>query len=89
VVVRGAASLVGSGLDVRDAALAAGAAGATTLVVGEDGLSIPSVPEVEVSLSITAELRSGDAVVLGTGGDRISAELGAIAGALRLLSKLF
>jgi len=89
VVVRGAASLVGSGLDVRDAALTAGAVGATTLVVGEGGLSIPSVPEVEVSLSITAELRSGDAVVLGTGEDRISAELGAIAGALRLLSKLF
>jgi hypothetical protein len=90
VLVRGASAKVGLGIEQRDAALIAGALGATTLICERGGLLIPGTSEEldpETNRLILARLspREGDAIIIGSSGDPYLAELGAKTAALELL----
>jgi len=92
VRVTGVNASVKYGLEQRDAALKAGAKGATTLVFSGNELLIPgtredaskSDPLIRTSLS-RMDLRDGDVVIIGSADEKIDAELGARAAALELL----
>jgi hypothetical protein len=80
------------GLEQRDAALKAGAKGATTLVFTKNKLAMPGTGE-DVSKSgasiIAAlsklRLKEDDVIIIGSSDDKIDAELGAKTAALELL----
>jgi hypothetical protein len=92
VRVAGMKNSVKYGLEQRDAAMMAGAKGATTLVFTKSGLALPGTGE-DVSKSGSAviaalsklNLREGDVVIIGSGDEKIKAELGAKTAALELL----
>jgi hypothetical protein len=79
-------------LEQRDAAIMAGAKGATTLVFTKNRLTIPgteedvskSDPSLLTSLS-KLSLNEGDVIILGSADEKIRAELGAKTAALELL----
>ena len=90
VLVRGASAKVGLGIEQRDAALIAGALGATTLICKGGGLLIPGTSEKldpEINRLILARLSpgEGDAIIVGSSDDPYLAELGAKSAALELL----
>jgi hypothetical protein len=90
VLVRGASAKVGLGIEQRDAALIAGALGATTLIYEGGSLLIPGTSEEldpETRRLILARLSPGerDAIIIGSSGDPYLAELGAKTAALDLL----
>ncbi len=94
VMVRGVEHRVRSGVEQRDAALKAGAIGATTLVFDGERLTLPGVQELkpnaeEVYGFLLSRLnpRKGDIIIIGTASDSLSAELGAKTAALELLRK--
>lgn len=80
------------GLEQRDAAIMAGASGATTLVFAENRLAMPgtqedvskSAPSIRASLS-KMDLKDGDVIIIGSADEKIKAELGARAAALELV----
>lgn len=92
VRVAGMKSSVKYGLEQRDAAITAGAKGATTLVFTKNGLVMPGTGE-DVSKSgsdvIAAlsklSLKEGDVVIIGSADEKTKAELGAKTAALELL----
>lgn len=89
-VVRGAAAKVKRGLEQRDAAIKAGARGATVLVFRGGEFRLPGefmeVGKKEGEALIAAfKPRESDVVVIGTGDDTLTAELGARA-AVRTLT---
>jgi predicted transcriptional regulator len=80
------------GLEQRDAAIMAGAKGATTLVFTGNKLTIPGTHEdaLESDPSIRALLlrmnpKEGDVIIIGSADEKIKAELGAKTAALELL----
>ena len=90
VLVRGAAPKVKCGLEQRDIAIIAGASGATTLVLDDQGLRMPGMetPIVEsVHSLIIGKLgpRPGDVIIIGSSDDQILAEIAAKSAALKLL----
>jgi hypothetical protein len=90
VLIRGAASKVKGGIEQRDAAIIAGASGATTLVLDEHGLRMPGMEEPleeAVRKLIMEELgpSPGDAIIIGSSEDSILAEMAAKSAALALL----
>lgn len=91
-VVQGGASNVSSGIEQRDAAVQAGGKGATVLVFKGGKLRFPDGKEVceeaDRVLEVTAPAE-GDAIVIGFGDDKISAELATRAAALSLMPKSF
>jgi predicted transcriptional regulator len=92
VRVTGMKESVKYGLEQRDAAILAGARGATTLIFRENELIIPgtrehaskSDPLILTSLS-KMDLRDGDVIIIGSADEKIKAELGAKAAAVELL----
>ena len=93
VLVRGVASLIRLGVEQRDAALLAGARGATTLIYDGERLQMPGVErEVEPELSrlLLEALRpeAGDVIIIGTAEEEAAAEIGAKAAALELIRRL-
>jgi Domain of unknown function (DUF4443)/PH0730-like, N-terminal domain len=93
VGVKGLASKVRTGIEQRDAAIKAGAAGATTYVIRNSRFAIPggsSDCEADFPSSAWGRLRDelkpreGDAVVLCGSEDASVSELGALAAALTL-----
>ena len=88
VLVRGAATRVRAGVEQRDAALLSGARGATTIAYGDDA-RIPGMDRAPDSalreLIKSSNPRSGDVVIIGTGDNPLSAELGALSAALGLV----
>jgi hypothetical protein len=80
------------GLEQRDAAIKAGAVGATTLLFTKHGLAMPGTGE-NVSKSGSAvvaalsklSLKEGDVIIIGSAEEKINAELGAKTAALELL----
>ena len=80
------------GLEQRDAAIKAGAKGATTLVFTKNRLTMPgtgedvskSDPSIPASLS-KLSLNEGDVIIIGSSDEKIRAELGAKTAALELL----
>jgi hypothetical protein len=90
VLVKGASASVSLGIEQRDAALIAGALGATTLVYDGENLLMPGTseeldPETRRRILASLSPREGDVIVIGTSSDRHLAELGAKAAALKLL----
>jgi len=91
--LRNLAHLVTDGISQRDAAMRAGASGATTLIQGPDPkyLIMPiehRVPRTEVAKLLKEfELIEGDVLIIGTGPTEIAARLGAIAAMMMLLDK--
>jgi hypothetical protein len=92
VRVTGMKDSVKFGLEQRDAAVMAGAKGATTLVFTKNKLTMPDteqdVSKTEPSiLSSLAKLNfnEGDVLIIGSADEKISAELGAKTAALELL----
>lgn len=92
VRVTGASGSVKFGLEQRDAAILAGAKGATTLIFSKGKLIMPGTEE-DVSKSdpairyALANLcpKEGDIIIIGTADENIKAELGAKAAALNAL----
>ncbi len=93
VLIKNAADSVKYGLEQRDAAIKAGASGATTLVFRNKRLTMPGVSE-DVFQSIqsihdmlVAELRpeEGDVIIIGSADDKRTAEFAARTAALKLL----
>lgn len=93
ILVRGAGSRVTSGVEQRDAAIKAGALGATTLVVRGGRLVIPMIsedvskdfPEAYRQVMETLRPQEGDAIVIGSADEPKKAEYGALAAAWTLL----
>lgn len=92
VQVKGMGNSVRYGLEQRDAAISAGAQGATTLIVAKNKLVMPGTREdiSGASSSIVAALskltlKEHDVIVIGSADERLKAELGAKAAALELL----
>jgi DNA-binding transcriptional regulator LsrR (DeoR family) len=92
VFVRNASGKVKQGVEQRDAALIAGAKGATTLIYEAGRLRMPGMdmdPPGALARSLTDRLkpREGDVIIIGTANTSSSAEMGAKAAALELLGK--
>jgi hypothetical protein len=92
VRVAGMRDSVKYGLEQRDAAITAGARGATTLVFAKNGLAMPGTGEEvsESDSSITAvlsklSLNEDDVIIIGSANEKIKAELGVKTAALELL----
>ena len=90
VLVKGASASVSLGIEQRDAALIAGALGATTLIYDGENLLMPGTseeldPETSRLIIATLSPRQGDVIIIGSSGDWHLAELGAKAAALELL----
>jgi len=89
LLVRGGEGRVRYGLEQRDAALLAGAEGATTVVYKDGKMTIPGMdrePSPELAAFIEKLAPSeGDAIVVGTAATPIDAETGAYSAALTLV----
>ncbi len=93
VLVRGVADSVKAGLEQRDAAIKVGAQGATTLIFRNGKLSMPltnedvfrELPKVRDTIISRLTPKEDDIVVIGSAGDKSTAELGAVAAALETL----
>ena len=90
VLIRGAAPKVKGGIEQRDAAIIAGASGATTLVLDDQGLIMPGM-EAPIAESVRSLIMEelgpspGDAIIIGSSDDPILAEIAAKSAALKLL----
>lgn len=95
VLVRNVARGVGRGVEQRDAALKAGASGATTLVFSRNKLIMPTseedafkgIPHLHNMLVSKLNPKENDVIIIGCGEDRRLAEQGAIMAALKLLEE--
>ncbi len=95
VLVRNAASKVKHGVEQRDAAIMAGAAGATTIIYRGGKLHAPAIgedfekdyPQLAKKLLSIPELRNNDAIVVGYADEETFAERGAEAAAHTLIGR--
>jgi len=93
VLVRGMADAVKYGLEQRDAAIMAGAKGATTLIFSKNRLTMPRTEEdvfkgnVAIRNLLLSKLspKEGDVIIIGSADEKIRAEFGAKMAALQLL----
>ena len=90
VLVKGVAMKVRFGVEQRDAALLAGAKGATTIVFNGRSAVMPGMdrepsPSLLTFLIELMRPEEGDAVVLGTGDTLMEAQVGAYSAALTLV----
>ena len=90
VLVRGAAPLIRFGVEQRDAALLAGARGATTLIYDGENFHMPGLergvePELSKLLREGLKPEAGDVIIIGTAEEEWAAEMGAKAAALELI----
>ncbi len=90
IIVKSGSAKIRRGLEQRDAALLAGAKGATTITRERGTLIIPGMDRApsEALRSFVEKcfrVEDGDAVVIGTGDTAVEAEIGAYAAALSLV----
>ncbi len=93
VLVRDAADAVAYGLEQRDAAIKAGASGATTLMFSHNKLAMPGISEdvfqniksIHDMLISKLKPKENDVIIIGSADDRLTAEFGAKAAVLELL----
>lgn len=93
VLIRDEADMVTYGLEQRDAAIKAGASGATTLVFSHNRLAMPGISEdifqniKSIHDMLISELKpeENDVIIIGSADDRLTAEFGAKAAVLELL----
>lgn len=96
VLVRGRADAVKYGLEQRDAAVMAGAKGATTLLFSENRLVMPNTEEdifkgniaIRNLLFSKMNPKEGDVIIIGSADEKIKAEFGTKMAALQLLKTL-
>ena len=93
VLVRGASGHIKMGVEQRDAALMAGARGATTLLYDGVRFHIPGMdgeldPHLTRLLIDRLKPEAGDIVIIGTADDLPAAEMGAKTAALELLREI-
>jgi predicted transcriptional regulator len=96
ILVKNASKAVRAGLEQRDAAIRVGAQGATTLVFSRQRLIMPSaeedvfksLPRIRKELDSQLKPHENDVIVIGSAGDKLTAEYGAIAAALETLKSL-
>jgi len=89
ILVRAKANKVRLGMEQRDAAVLAGAQGATTLVMNKGKLTMPhedrdieeTVPETHERIICSLKPHDGDVIIIGSGDNHNTAEYGAIAAA--------
>lgn len=87
VIVKEGVERVINGIFQRDAAVRAGAEGATTIIYKDGKMAIPMVssdlsdnfPELHRQLIQALKPKDGDIIIIGSGKDRKSAEYGALA----------
>ncbi len=89
VLVRGASNMIRYGVEQRDAAIIAGAKGATTLLITCDGLVMPGMNN-SVEKGIFKKIMSlnpveGDVIIIGSADSPLYAKMGTYAAALELL----
>ena len=94
VLIKGVKRFIRNGVEQRDAALKAGAMGATTLVFNGEKLTLPGMQEPppkmeEVINLLLSRLKpmDGDVIIIGTASDILLAEMGAKTAALELLKQ--
>jgi len=93
VLVRNVGSAVKYGLEQRDAAIATGANGATTLIFRDNRLTMPSVtedvfkntPAIRDTLLSKLQPKENDVIIIGSAEDKRLAEFGAKMAAFELL----
>ncbi len=93
LLVKNSAKAIKGGIEQRDAAIAIGAKGATTLTFKANKLSMPlvnedvfrDVPQICEKLISELKPKENDAIVIGSAQDKLTAEFGAIAAALETL----
>jgi predicted transcriptional regulator len=93
VLVRNAAHAVRTGVEQRDKAIKVGALGATTLIFSRSKLTMPSCEEdvfkgiSSIYNMLVSKLnpKENDAIIIGSGENKTSAEIGAKMAALELL----
>ncbi len=81
------------GCEERDFAIKAGASGATTLVVSDNTLIFPGSdypvdPNIVSIIKKNLDLHENDVIIIGTGDDQNSAEIGAVTAGLELIGGL-
>lgn len=92
VLVKGAGSFVGKGIEQRDAAIIAGARGATTLIAENGEIRMPGFVE-QIDSTVIELIRAsvhpeeGDVIIIGSDDDKFNAEMGAKSAALKLMSQ--
>jgi predicted transcriptional regulator len=97
VLVRNAAHKIKKGVEQRDMAIRAGAQGATTLIFSKDNLKMPSTeenafrnnPSIQKMLVFKLNPKENDVIIIGSGENKIKAEIGAKMAALELLKEVF
>ena len=93
VLIRGGSDHVRLGVEQRDAALIAGAKGATTLLYDGVRFQMPGM-DIDLDPSLTQFLldrlkpETGDIVIIGTADDLSAAEIGAKTAAIELLKEM-
>ncbi|MDR2866181.1 MAG: DUF2111 domain-containing protein [Methanomassiliicoccaceae archaeon] len=90
VKIRGVSKKITYGCEERDAAIRAGATGATTLVCTGSklifpGSEYPVSPQMESALKKEFRIGNGDVIIIGTAPDAEKAERGAASAAIRLI----
>jgi hypothetical protein len=92
VLVKDKADRISLGIEQRDAAMKAGADGATTVIIKEGGMLVPpdyrldeEKPEIARGLWRLLSPRDGDVIIVGTAQEYEKAEDGALAAAFALL----
>lgn len=93
VLVRDAGHKVGRGVEQRNTAIRVGASGATTLVFSRNKLimaskgkhSLEDASGIQSILVSKLNPKENDAIIVGSGKNRINTEIGAIMAALKLL----
>jgi len=93
VLVRGMAHKIKRGLEQRDTAIKAGSLGATTLIFSRKRLTMPSskedifkgIPSIHDMLVSKLGPKENDVIIIGSGENKPSAEIGARMAALELL----
>lgn len=96
ILVKNSAKVVGYGVEQRDAAIKAGALGATTLIYTKEKFVMPGapedafkdLPEIRKMLIERLKPKEGDSIIIGSADDEKSAKLGAKAAALETLKKI-
>lgn len=93
VLIRDEADVVTYGLEQRDAAIKAGASGATTLVFSHNRLAMPGISKdvfqnmksIHDMLIFKLKPKENDVIIIGSADDKRTAEFGAKAAVLELL----
>jgi predicted transcriptional regulator len=95
VLVKHVAHKVGRGVEQRNTAIRVGASGATTVIFSRNKIMMPSnkkhklkdLSDIQDTLVSKLKPKENDTIIMGSGENKINAEIGAIMAALKLLKQ--